>query len=136
VYYLNNSKSQESIALYLQQQYKEIGVTLDLKPTDPNALSNITLDRKNADYSIALNGYIMGNDPDAYKSLYLSDAPYNYSNYHNKDLDALWEKGAVTADDKERQEIYEKIQNTIADDAVIYPISYDNAVLALDSRYG
>lgn len=29
-----------------------------------------------------------------------------------------------------------KIQNTIADDAVIYPISYDNAVLALDSRYG
>ncbi|PSX59884.1 ABC transporter substrate-binding protein, partial [Escherichia coli] len=34
------------------------------------------------------------------------------------------------------QEIYEKIQNTIADDAVIYPISYDNAVLALDSRYG
>ncbi|EQB9249245.1 ABC transporter substrate-binding protein, partial [Listeria monocytogenes] len=44
VYYLNNSKSQESIALYLQQQYKEIGVTLDLKPTDPNALSNITLD--------------------------------------------------------------------------------------------
>ncbi|MDT0017400.1 ABC transporter substrate-binding protein [Listeria swaminathanii] len=136
VYYLNNSKSQESIALYLQQQYKEIGVTLDLKPTDPNALSNITLDRKNADYSIALNGYIMGNDPDAYKSLYLSDAPYNYSNYHNKDLDALWEKGAVTADDKERQEIYEKIQKTIADDAVIYPISYDNAVLALDSRYG
>ncbi|WP_253180898.1 ABC transporter substrate-binding protein, partial [Listeria monocytogenes] len=78
-YYLNNSKSQEKIALYLQQQYKEIGVTLDLKPTDPNALSNITLDRKNADYSIALKGYIMGNDPDAYKSLYLSDAPYNYS---------------------------------------------------------
>ncbi|MCH3078518.1 ABC transporter substrate-binding protein, partial [Listeria monocytogenes] len=78
-----------------------------------------------------LNGYIMGTDPDAYKSLYLSDAPYNYSHYHNKDLDALWEKGAVTADDKARQEIYEKIQNTIADAAVIYPISYDNAVLAM-----
>lgn len=136
VYYLNNSKSQESIALYMQQQYKKIGVTLKLKPTDPNALSNITLDRKNADYSISLNGYIMGNDPDAYKTLYLSDAPYNYANYHNKDLDKLWNKGAVTSDDKKRQAIYTDIQNTIADDAVIYPISYDNAVLALDKRYG
>ncbi|KID22916.1 peptide ABC transporter substrate-binding protein, partial [Listeria monocytogenes] len=88
------------------------------------------------DCSISLNGYIIGNDPDSYKSLYRRDAPYNYSYYHNKDLDAHWGKDAVTADDKDRQEIYEKIQNTIADDAVIYPISYDNAVLALDIRYG
>lgn len=135
IYYLNNSKSQESIALYVQQEYKKIGVNLELKPTDPNALSNITLDRKNKDYSIAINGYIMGNDPDAYKTLFLSDSPYNYSNNHDKKLDELFNKGAVTVDDKAREAVYVDVQKNIADNAVIYPISYDNAVLALDKRF-
>lgn len=135
VYYSKNSKSQESMALYIQEQYKKIGVTLELKPTDPNALSTITLDRDNKDYSLALNGYIMGNDPDAYTSLFLSDSPYNYSNNHDKTLDELFTKGAVTSDDKARQAIYEDVQSNIANNAVIYPISYDNAVLALDKSF-
>ncbi|MBC1458537.1 ABC transporter substrate-binding protein [Listeria newyorkensis] len=135
IIYLNNSKAQESIALYVQEQLKSIGVSIELKPTDPTAMNNITLDRKSDAYSLMLGGYIMGNDPDPYKTLYMSGEPYNYSNYSNPALDKLWNQGAVTADEPKRQSIYEQIQTTIADDAVIYPISYDNAVLAIDKKY-
>lgn len=73
----------------------------DLKLIDLNVLSNIIFDCKNVDYFIVLNGYIMGNDFDVYKFLYLSDVLYNYLNYYNKDLDVFWEKGVVIVDDKE-----------------------------------
>jgi ABC-type dipeptide transport system, periplasmic component len=136
IIYLNNNPAQESIALYFQQQFKSIGLNLQLKPTDPTALNNITLDRKSKAYGILLNGYIMGPEADVYKVLYQSDSPYNYANYHNANLDKLWNSAAVETNSSKRAVYYNQIQKQIADDAVIYPISYDDALFAINKEYG
>ncbi|MFX3619202.1 MAG: ABC transporter substrate-binding protein [Sporolactobacillus sp.] len=136
IYYLNNNAAQESIALYFQQQFKKIGLNLQLKPTDIAAIGNIELDRKSKAYGILLNGYIMGPEADVYKVLYQTTSPYNYANYHNAALDKIWNEAAVETSESKRADDYNKIQKQIADDAVLYPISYDDALLAISKNYG
>ena len=54
----------------------------------------------------------MGPEPDSYKSLFLSNAEYNYARYKNADFDKLWEEAAVETDKTKRAELYHKIQET------------------------
>lgn len=136
IIYVNNNKAYEGMGLYLQQQFKEIGVNLVLDSGDASATYTIADDRTSKAYDLYLDGYIMRSEPDAYKMLYKGDALYNYSNYHNDHVDSLWETAAVTANGPEREALYTEIQQTIASDAVAYPVSYDNNIFALDKRYG
>ncbi|WP_332236657.1 ABC transporter substrate-binding protein [Sporolactobacillus sp. KGMB 08714] len=136
ILYLNNNKAQESIALYFQQQFKKIGLNLQLKPTDPAAFTNIELDRKSTADGILLNGYIMGPEADTYKMLFQSASQYNYANYHNAALDKVWDTASVETNQTKRFAEYDQIQKQLADDAVLYPISYDDALFAISKNYG
>ncbi len=134
--YVNNNKPQTSQALYLQQKLKDIGIDIELQPLDPAAFSNKSQDMKNKDYDLSFGGYIMGYEPDAYKSLFVSTEAFNYSHYNNKEFDQLWSKAAVEVDTAKRAELYKKIQETVADDVPIYPIAYPKSIIAVDKRFG
>ncbi|WP_442602720.1 ABC transporter substrate-binding protein [Paenibacillus sp. KN14-4R] len=134
--YANSNKAQASMALFAQQKLKEIGIELQLMPMDITAYGNKTLDKNNKDFDLFFNGYIMGSEPDSYKSLFMSDAEYNYSHYVNKDLDALWIKAAVEVDDAKRADLYKQIQHTLADELPVLPIAYTKAIVAVDKKYG
>lgn len=134
--YINSNKTQESMGLYIQQQLKNIGINVELLPLDANAMSQRSLDMKNTAYELSLGGYIMGAEPDGYKSLYMSNEAYNYAHYKNPALDALWNQGATETDKSKRAEIYKQVQQTVANDMAWYPIAYTNAVVAVDKRFG
>ncbi|MFC0179250.1 ABC transporter substrate-binding protein [Thorsellia kenyensis] len=134
--YVNTIPYQESQAIYLQQQLKNIGIDIKLQPLDLAAYGQMSLDPNNTAYDISFGGYIMGQEPDAYKTLYLSDAPYNYSHYKSKELDELWKAGASTLEPAKRQEIYQKIQAHIMEEMTVYPITYDKAIIAVDKKFG
>ncbi|NGP61728.1 ABC transporter substrate-binding protein [Paenibacillus thiaminolyticus] len=134
--YVNSNKPQTSKALYIQQQLKEVGVDVELMALDIAAFGNMSLDMNNTSYDISFGGYIMGHEPDAYKSLYMSDAAYNYAHYKNSDFDALWNQAAVEMDKTKRGELYKQIQQTVADEMTVYPIAYGKAIVAVDKRYG
>lgn len=136
IIYVNNNKAYEGIGLYLQQQFKKIGVDLELDTGDAGKTYSIADDRESKAYDLYLDGYIMRSEPDAYKLLYKGDSAYNYSNYHNDEVDALWVKASATPNGDEREQLYTEIQQTIAEEAVAYPISYDNNTIAIDKRYG
>ncbi|WP_332651584.1 ABC transporter substrate-binding protein [Lysinibacillus sp. 54212] len=136
MYFASNNKALEGIALYTQQQFKEIGVDLVLDAGDSSTIFTAAEDREGTDYAFLLNGYIMGSEADSYKLLFMSNAAYNYANYKNATLDPLWEKGAVTPNGPERGAIYAEIQEALAEDVAVYPISYNYNVIALDKRYG
>ncbi|GAB7260495.1 hypothetical protein DZS_20110 [Dickeya ananatis] len=93
-------------------------------------------DKNNTAYELSLGGYIMGSEPDGYKSLFMSNEDYNYAHYKNPAFDALWDKGAIETDTGRRAAIYQDIQRTVANDMVWYPIAYTNAVVAIDKRFG
>jgi len=134
--YANSNKPQTSQALYLQQKLKDVGIEIELMPLDATALGNKTLDMNNKDYDLTFGGYIMGSEPDAYRSLFMSDEAYNYAHYKNKDFDNLWVKGAVEMDTTKRAEIYKQIQQTVANEMTYYPIAYGKAIIAVNKQFG
>ena len=85
----------ESLALYTQQKLKEVGLEVELNALDASAASEKGLDKENKEYDITFGGYIMGPEPDSYKSLFLSNAEYNYARYKNADFDKLWEEAQL-----------------------------------------
>lgn len=134
--YVNTNKAQEGIALYIQQQLKELGIKVQLDGKDAAATYAISDDRTSKGYDLYLDGYIMRSEPDAYKQLYKGDAIYNYPNYHNKEFDQLWDEGAITPNGDKRKDIYTKIQQLAANEAIVYPIAYVNNTIAIDKQFG
>lgn len=134
--YANNNKVATSLSLYTQQKLQEIGLTVELIALDPNAYSTKIFDKNAKDFEITFGGYIMGEEPDAYKSLFQSDADYNYARYKNPQLDALWEDAAVETDPAKRADLYKQIQQTIGEDVPYLPIAYPKAVIAVDKKFG
>lgn len=134
--YTNTNKPQESQALYIQQKLKDAGIEVELLPMDVTAYGNKTLDMNNKDFELNFGGYIMGYEPDAYKSLYMSEEAYNYSHYKDPAFDELWSKAAVETDETKRAELYKQIQQTVANQMTVYPIAYTKAVVAIDNSYG
>lgn len=102
----------------------------------PSAYGQKFSDMNSTDFELAIAGYIMGYDPDAYRILYTSTADSNYSHYKNTEVDKLFNEGAGEADVTKRGEIYKKIQEIIADDAPIYPIANTKTIVAVSKNYG
>lgn len=132
----SGNKAQEAISLYVQQKLKAIGAEVELQNMDSTAYGQKFSDMNSTDFELAIAGYIMGYDPDAYRILYTSDADSNYSHYKNAEVDKLFNEGAGEADVTKRGEIYKKVQETIADDAPIYPIAYTKTIVAVSKNYG
>ncbi|WP_150272444.1 ABC transporter substrate-binding protein [Paenibacillus tepidiphilus] len=132
----SGNKAQEAISLYVQQKLKEIGVEVELQSMDSSAWVQKFIDLNATDYELALTGYIMGYDPDAYRILFTTGASSNYTRYANSEVDQLLNDGAGEADPAKRGEIYTKAQQIIAEDAPIYPIAYTKTVVAVSNQYG
>lgn len=132
----SGNKAQEAISLYVQQKLKAIGAEVELQNMDSTAYGQKFSDMNSTDFELAIAGYIMGYDPDAYRILYTSDADSNYSHYKNAEVDKLFNEGAGEADVTKRGEIYKKVQETIADDTPIYPIAYTKTIVAVSKNYG
>ncbi|WP_019914144.1 ABC transporter substrate-binding protein [Paenibacillus sp. HW567] len=132
----SGNKVQEAISLYVQQKLKAVGVDVELQNMDSSAWVQKFIDLKATDYELALTGYIMGYDPDAYRILFTSGASSNYSHYANPEVDKLLNEGAGEADTAKRGEIYKKAQELVAEDAPIYPIAYTKTIVAISKNYG
>ena len=116
----------ESEALYVQSALANVGITINLLPTDESTFKNKTKDTECTDYDLVLSFYTLGEEPSLYADMSSSDSRSNYSRIKDTDLDALWEDG----------EIYKEIQNTINDNMYIYPIAYSNGFYAVSKDFG
>ncbi|WP_438431956.1 ABC transporter substrate-binding protein [Gorillibacterium sp. sgz500922] len=132
----SGNKVQEAVSLYVQQKLKAVGVTVELQSMDSSAFTQKFIDLNAKDFELALTGYIMGYDPDAYRILYTSTGNSNYSHYKNPEVDKLLNEGAGEADTAKRGEIYKKAQETVANDAPIYPIAYTKTIVAMSKQFG
>ncbi|WP_122646283.1 ABC transporter substrate-binding protein [Enterococcus mediterraneensis] len=121
-------------ATLIQQQLEKVGITVELAGGDSAAYGAELKKPGSKKYDLFMNGYIMGNDPDLYSYLFASTGSANYFQYKSAKTDELFKQGAVEMDDTKRKAIYEKLQQQIADDAVIYPIVDNKKVLAVNSR--
>ena len=134
--YISTDKTMESEALYVQSALANVGITINLLPTDESTFKNKTKDPECTDYDLVLSFYTLGEEPSLYADMSSSVSRSNYSRIKDTDLDALWEEGNSTADETKRGEIYKEIQNTINDNMYIYPIAYSNGFYAVSKDFG
>lgn len=134
--YVSTDKTEESQAIYIQSTLANIGITIDLVPTDESTFKNKTKDPTCTDYDLVLSYYTLGEEPSLYADMITSDSRSNMSHVKDTDLDALWTEGNSTADETKRAEIYAQIQNTINDNMYIYPIAYSNGFYAVSKNFG
>lgn len=104
-----------SIALVIQDQLKEIGVTAELEQVEWGTF----IERWRArdfDAFVSFNG--SGNDPDrALYPAFYTDASVNAFQFSNEEVDRLLDAGRTTADRATRQATYQQVEVEIADAA-------------------
>lgn len=123
-YTTNDSGYHKVIAEYLQQAWKEIGVTLEV---DIVEWSSFTPMRRNGDFEIARNGWVGDYaDPSNMLELLYSTNGNNDGKYSSEEFDAAIDKSRSTVDPEERSAaLHEAEDIMIADDACC-PLAYYN----------
>jgi peptide/nickel transport system substrate-binding protein len=115
VLYPVSSNPREKIAAYLQQQYKELGIEVEVRGLEFSAFA----EEVNAgNYDLSLGTYGGGSiDPDlGPRGQLLSDGQQNVTGFNNPAVDDLFKKGAVEQDDAKRKAIYDQIQQVVNDE--------------------
>jgi len=78
----------------------------------------------------------MGNDPDLYARLFTTGGGSNYFQANIESIDTLFAEAAVELDADKRADLYDELQQVIADEAIIYPIVDNKKILAVNNRIG
>ncbi|MFT4464949.1 MAG: ABC transporter substrate-binding protein [Sodalis sp. (in: enterobacteria)] len=123
--------TRQQIALILQDTWKKLGVDVTLKAGDFGALVQ-RLRAKPSDVQEAITWYITAPNPDII-TYYGTNRSLNIAKYSNPQTDALLEKGRLTVDEGERINIYQRVQEIIADDAPVIFLYYAHDIECLSS---
>ncbi|WP_250673731.1 ABC transporter substrate-binding protein [Paraclostridium ghonii] len=135
--YINGDKTLEAIALVIQNNLKEIGITVDLVPLEKSAfLSQLyTEDLSTRTFDMVINGYVMGNEPAGYESIFTNAESNNVQGYSNEEVNKLFKEASIETDSAKRSDLYKKIQQKIVEDVALYPIAYPKSMVAIDKQY-
>ena len=127
--YIGGNYEQTAMATVMQAQLAQVGINLELCGVDQAAYMAAAYDCENTEYDMYMGGYIMTIDPAGYDGMF---ATGNMINYASEEIDSLFEQGKATTDPAERQAIYTKIQQLVADEALFYPLGTNLRLLVVN----
>ncbi|MFC1560034.1 peptide-binding protein [Candidatus Margulisiibacteriota bacterium] len=135
----HGNKEREKAAIILQQQYKKVGIKMDMRILEWSALLkiiNAMKDPKNFDAIII--GWSLGIDPDSYSIWHSSEYPkgLNFIGYRNRSVDKLLEEGRIKQTKAERKRIYAKMYKLITGDAPYVFLWYPKSIIGVRDRVG
>jgi peptide/nickel transport system substrate-binding protein len=103
----------ESIALVIQDQLAEIGVTVELEPVEWGTFIDRWIAR---DFQSFVSYNSSGNDPDgALYSAFITDGGTNAFQFSDEQVDQLLEEGRATTDPDARKETYQQVETLLAE---------------------
>ena len=129
VVYPTSSLPRGKIATYLQRQYKQIGIGVEIKGLDFNAYTDQVLARR--DFDISLAAYGGGSiDPDlGAKAQLMTNGQQNVTGYSNPQVDELFRQAAAELDAAKRKQLYDQVQMLVNADL---PSHYLYALASVD----
>ncbi|MBF1295406.1 MAG: ABC transporter substrate-binding protein [Parvimonas sp.] len=133
--YTSGNPAQEKEGLLIQEMLKQINVNVELLPLERGSFIKKLLDKNNKDFEIALNGYVLGDNPDGYKAVFTSGSSENFSGYSNKKIDELFSLAVQEKDDKKREEMYKEIQQILTKDVVQISTAYVKSIVAVNKKF-
>jgi peptide/nickel transport system substrate-binding protein len=133
------NKEREKAAVILQQQYKKVGVKVNVRVLEWSALLKIVNAPKDPkDFDAVIMGWSLGLDPDAYSIWHSSQYPrgFNFVKYNNSEVDKLLVEGRTTIKKDQRRKIYRQLWNLIAADQPYIFLWYPKTVSGIRERVG
>ncbi|WP_217808046.1 ABC transporter substrate-binding protein [Oceanibacterium hippocampi] len=110
-------------AEYTRQALRKVGIEVILEPSDPAGWATRT---RNWDFEMTMYFLTTMGDPALGVSrTFLSDNRKqgvlftNHAGYANPEVDALFNKAAVSVDEEERKQLYSQVQKILVDDAAV-----------------
>lgn len=116
LYYISDSGNSPAIAEQIQSNLAEVGVTVELKPTNGDTFSTVGIGISPVEpkVDLMLQGWIQDYlDAQDWYQLFYSDnieAGLNNSNYSSEEFDELYEEALETVDNDARYEIYKQLE--------------------------
>ncbi|MGB9712668.1 MAG: peptide-binding protein [Dissulfurimicrobium hydrothermale] len=107
----------EATAQIIQYRLRQIGIEMKIRPLEWTALINDFIDKRR--FEAVILGWTTGQDPDIYDIFHSSKTgpkELNFIGYKNPELDTLLVQGRHTFDREKRKEIYDRVQEILADD--------------------
>jgi ABC-type transport system substrate-binding protein len=115
----STEESSRLLAAVLQEQWRKVGVDLDVRPLE---FATLFSDMARGSFEIFTLRWIgANNDPDTFfdyvfDSKKIPPAGANRGHYRNPEIDALLEQARVESDREKRRELFSKVQKIIAED--------------------
>jgi peptide/nickel transport system substrate-binding protein len=116
----------EAISQFVQQQWKAIGVPINLKPLDRQVMQDLVYIKR--DFDVNLNELNSGGDPEIgtarlYSCSSIGPQPLtNGAAYCNPEVDKLFGAGAEPSDPTQRGPSYAQVVKLLADDMPTLPL--------------
>lgn len=130
------NKSREQSAPIIQQNLKDIGITVNISTMD--VASAMAKTKGEGDYDMALLGFTLEVDPgdaDRYWSSSIANgSQFNFSNFINSKSDELIDKATKTVDRDERKQIYSEWAQLINEEAPYVFLYSQNDVRAYNPK--
>ncbi len=119
-------------AQVIKNQLAKVGITLNIQLIEwAQWLDGVYTKR---DYQTTIIGHSGKLDPQDFLNRFSTTYAKNYFNFSNKDYDALVAKGALTADQTERAQIYKDAQQMLVDQAATVFIQDPHLVFAVSKK--
>jgi peptide/nickel transport system substrate-binding protein len=128
--YPTSSTPRGKIAAYVQHQYKQLGIEVEVKSLDFNTYTDQVQNRH--DFDISLAAYGGGSlDPDlGPRAQLVTNGQQNVTGYSNPQVDELFKQAASELDNTKRKQIYDRIQMLVNGDI---PSHYLYALKSIDA---
>lgn len=125
--YNNNSVTEKTIAEFLQNEYKKIGVQINITGQEEQSYRD---NMKSGNFDIVFN-INWGTPYDPQSSLFAMTAPV-YGDFaaqqgleNKNEIDEAIRKILISTDEKERQKLYNFVLKALHDDAIYIPLTYE-----------
>lgn len=120
------------IATVIQGQLGQIGIRVKHEVLEHQAwLANVM---KSREFQASVVPGTGGPEPNNYVMFWTSDNPINFTGFNNPELDRLIPEGQVTLDERKRKEIYYRIQEIGAEEAMWMALVYVPTFAAWNKR--
>lgn len=124
-YMTNDASYHKPLAEYLQQEWQDkLGINMDINVVE---WSVFTASRRNGDFQIARNGWVMDyDDPSSMLDIFQTGNGNNDGKYSNEELDNLLKAARATTDKAEHYDLLHQAEQHILENNVMAPVAYYN----------
>lgn len=132
--YNSSRANMEDCALIIQQQLKEVGITVEITGYETQGFFEKFFYTDAGDWDLGLNGYSTNGDNQGDEYMFSSEGFLSKNLCTTDEIAALWNQGDATTDPTQRAKIYADLQQQIKDAYTMVPISDCNFILAVDKK--